>query len=184
MGVDAVQELSDLDILRQIRDANPDSQLPILWSEDKDPYTEWEGVTWNDEKIRVILLDVNSKQVLTLQNVNKLTALQTLDCSSNQLTALNVDGLTKDSFILKALSPERKFTKLSTSAHSLYEKSDPFYLPGPGGSLDLHETEFIERADGTVEVKGTKFIPTPKYQVKLEGVEKVGYRTITIGLIS
>lgn len=88
--------------------------------------------------------------------------------------------LTKDSFILKALSPERKFTKLSTSAHSLYEKSDPFYLPGPGGSLDLHETQFIERADGTVEVKGTKFIPTPKYQVKLEGVEKVGYRTITI----
>lgn len=88
--------------------------------------------------------------------------------------------LTKDSFILKALSPERKFTKLSTSAHSLYEKSDPFYLPGPGGSLDLHETQFIERADGTVEVKGTKFIPTPKYQVKLEGVEKVGFRTITI----
>ena len=88
--------------------------------------------------------------------------------------------LTKDSFILKALSPERKFTKLSTSAHSLYEKSDPFYLPGPGGSLDLHETQFNERADGTVEVKGTKFIPTPKYQVKLEGVEKVGYRTITI----
>lgn len=88
--------------------------------------------------------------------------------------------LTKDSFILKALSPERKFTKLSTSAHSLYEKSDPFYLPGPGGSLDLHETQFIERPDGTVEVKGTKFIPTPKYQVKLEGVEKVGFRTITI----
>lgn len=92
-----------------------------------------------------------------------------------------VIGILKEkSFVLKALSPERKFTKLSTSAHSLYEKSDPYYLPGPGGSLDLHETEFLEYADGTVEVKGTKFIPTPKYQVKLEGVEKVGFRTITI----
>ena len=40
MGIDAVQELSDLDILRQIREANPTSQLPSLWSEDKDPYTE------------------------------------------------------------------------------------------------------------------------------------------------
>ena len=50
-------------------------------------------MTWNDEKTRVTLLDVNSKQVLTLQNVNKLTALQRLICHSNQLTALDVTGL-------------------------------------------------------------------------------------------
>ena len=37
-------ELSDLDILRQIRDANPQSNLPTNWSEDKDPYTQWRGV--------------------------------------------------------------------------------------------------------------------------------------------
>ena len=88
------QYYTDLDILRQIRDANPTSKLPSLWLDTEDPYTQWEGVTWNDEKIRVTQLDVNSKQVLTLQNVNKLIALQYLNCSSNQLTTLNVSGLT------------------------------------------------------------------------------------------
>ncbi|MGD0783185.1 MAG: acyclic terpene utilization AtuA family protein, partial [Candidatus Aminicenantales bacterium] len=45
--------------------------------------------------------------------------------------------LTKDSFILEALNPQRKFTKTSTAAHTLYEKSDPYHLPGPGGAIDL-----------------------------------------------
>ena len=40
MGVDSIAELTDLDILRQIRDANPSSQLPSLWLEDEDPYTQ------------------------------------------------------------------------------------------------------------------------------------------------
>ena len=93
MGIN-FDKTSDLDILRQIRNANPTSQLPNMWLDTEDPYTQWEGVTWNAEKTRVTLLDVNSRQVLTLQNVNKLTALQILYCSSTQLTALNVSGLT------------------------------------------------------------------------------------------
>lgn len=93
MGIDAVQELSDLDILRQIRDANPTSELPSLWLDTEDPYTQWEGVTWNDEKIRVTQLDVNSKSITSLPNINKLTSLQLLYCMSNQLTTLDVSGL-------------------------------------------------------------------------------------------
>lgn len=88
--------------------------------------------------------------------------------------------LTEDSFILKALSPERKFTAQSTAAHTLYEKSDPCHLPGPGGVLDLANVTFTERGDGTVEVKGTKFVPTNPYMIKLEGSLPVGYRTISI----
>ncbi|MBQ7529897.1 acyclic terpene utilization AtuA family protein [bacterium] len=88
--------------------------------------------------------------------------------------------LKEDSFILQALSPERKFTAQSTAAHTLYEKSDPFHLPGPGGSLDLTNVTFTELGDGRVEVRGTKFVPTPKYQVKLEGSRCVGYRTISV----
>ncbi|MCR5660957.1 MAG: DUF1446 domain-containing protein [bacterium] len=88
--------------------------------------------------------------------------------------------LREDSFILKALSPERKFTAQSTAAHTLYEKSDPSHLPGPGGSLDLTGVSFTEIGDGMVEVRGTKFVPTPKYAVKLEGSRCVGYRTISV----
>jgi len=88
--------------------------------------------------------------------------------------------LREDSFVLQALSPERRFTAQSTAAHTLYEKSDPFHLPGPGGSLDLTGVRFTEIGDGRVEVRGTRFVPTPTYAVKLEGARPVGFRTISI----
>ncbi|WP_201258080.1 hypothetical protein, partial [Piscirickettsia litoralis] len=43
----------------------------------------------------------------------------------------------EDTFELIPLSEERTFTPESVAAHSLYEKSDPYNLPGPGGYLDL-----------------------------------------------
>ena len=87
--------------------------------------------------------------------------------------------LREDSFVLKALSDERKFTAESAAAHTLYEKSDPYFLPGPGGRLDLTACTFTEVGDGTVEVRGSKHVHTP-YMVKLEGSALVGYRTISI----
>jgi hypothetical protein len=88
--------------------------------------------------------------------------------------------LREDCFVLETLSSERKFTPRSTAAHSLYEKSDPYFLPGPGGSLDLTQVQFTELEDGVVQVKGTRFVPTPTYQVKLEASKLVGYRTVSI----
>lgn len=34
-------------------------------------------------------------------------------------------------FTLKTFNPQRKFTETSAAAHTLYEKSDPYFLPGP-----------------------------------------------------
>ncbi len=87
--------------------------------------------------------------------------------------------LREDSFVLKALSDERKFTAESAAAHTLYEKSDPYFLPGPGGVLDLTECTFSEPGDGTVIVRGSRHVHRP-YQVKLEGAAPVGFRTISI----
>lgn len=87
--------------------------------------------------------------------------------------------LREDSFILKALSAERRFTAESAAAHTLYEKSDPYFLPGPGGVLDLTGCRFIEHPDGTAEVRGSKYVRRP-YQVKLEGARPVGFRTLAI----
>lgn len=84
-----------------------------------------------------------------------------------------------DRFVLKALSDERKFTAESAAAHTLYEKSDPYFLPGPGGVLDLTACTFTELGDGTVEVRGSRHVHTP-YKVKLEGAATVGYRTLSI----
>lgn len=88
--------------------------------------------------------------------------------------------LREDCFILEALNPVRQCTKLSVAAHTLYEKSDPYSLPGPGGTLDLRQTTFEELPGGKVKVAGTKFVPTEKYYLKLEGARRVGYRTISI----
>ena len=87
--------------------------------------------------------------------------------------------LRKDSFVLEPLSPLRKCTTLSVAAHTLYEKTNPYVLPGPGGAINLHESKFAQISDNMVRVSGSKFVPTEDYFVKLEGVRKVGYRTIS-----
>lgn len=92
--------------------------------------------------------------------------------------------LRKDHFEVEPLSDHRVCTTLSVAAHTLYEKSDPYHLPGPGGELDLTACEFIQVDERTVRVRGTKFVPTESYFVKLEGAKKVGYRTISIAGVS
>lgn len=88
--------------------------------------------------------------------------------------------LGEDYFKVFPLSSNRKCTLLSVAAHTLYEKSNPVRLPGPGGILDLTQTSFEQFSDNTVMVKGSRFIPTEEgYFVKLEGAKKVGYRTVS-----
>lgn len=89
--------------------------------------------------------------------------------------------LREDSFELEPLSPQRKCTTLSVAAHTLYEKSNPTSLPGPGGVLDLTGTTFEQTKENSVTVRGTKFVPTANgaYYVKLEGAKKVGCRTVS-----
>ncbi len=85
-----------------------------------------------------------------------------------------------DCFELESLNPQRQFTAVSTAAHTLYEKTDPYRLPGPGGTLDLMETRFEGLEGGRVRVSGTGFIASDPYTVKLEGVKSAGFRTISI----
>ncbi len=88
--------------------------------------------------------------------------------------------LHKEDFVLEPLSPIRKCTTLSVAAHTLYEKSNPYILPGPGGAINLHQSKFEQISDNMVKVSGSRFEPTEDYFVKLEGVKKVGYRTISV----
>ena len=92
--------------------------------------------------------------------------------------------LRRDHFELVPLNPLRKFTKESTAAHTLYEKSDPYYLPGPGGRLNLKNVRFEEIPDGRVRVYNSSFEPSERNMIKLEGVEKIGYRTISVAGVS
>ncbi|MEN6319927.1 MAG: acyclic terpene utilization AtuA family protein [Syntrophaceae bacterium] len=90
-------------------------------------------------------------------------------------------SLSNKYFELETLNDERCFTKTSTAAHTMYEKTNPYSLPGPGGTLDLSETFFETIDGGRIRVSGTRFIPALPYTVKLEGVKSTGFRTISIG---
>ncbi|KAL2837818.1 hypothetical protein BJX68DRAFT_280130 [Aspergillus pseudodeflectus] len=88
----------------------------------------------------------------------------------------------QDSFELTPTARGQRCTPLSVAAHTFYEKTRPDRLPGPGGVLHLDNATYTQQRDGrTTLVKGSEFVPTPVYQVKLEGVTKLGYRTVFIG---
>ncbi|KAL7904467.1 CoA-transferase family III domain-containing protein [Trichoderma velutinum] len=86
----------------------------------------------------------------------------------------------RDSFDLTPLSSEERCTPLSVASHTLYEKTRPDLLPGPGGVLKLDRAQYEQITEKTCRVSGAEFIKTP-YQIKLEGVTHLGYRTIFIG---
>lgn len=88
--------------------------------------------------------------------------------------------LRHDHFDLEPLNPIRKCTQLSVAAHTLYEKTNPYILPGPGGHLDLRETKFEQVTDSIARVSGSRFIKSPAYTIKLEGSRRIGYRTVSI----
>lgn len=85
-----------------------------------------------------------------------------------------------DYFRIEPISPKRKCTTTSVAAHTLYEKSNPYILYGPGGVLDLSNCEFTQVNDRCVKVTGTKYTKDQQETVKLEGSKRIGYRSISI----
>ena len=87
----------------------------------------------------------------------------------------------EDSFDLEPMEEGNRCTEISVASHTLYEKTRPDLLPGPGGVLDLRTAHYLQLTDRAVRVWGSKFKPSETYQVKLEGAAVVGYRSIFIG---
>ncbi|SAL76154.1 acyclic terpene utilization AtuA family protein [Caballeronia telluris] len=87
----------------------------------------------------------------------------------------------RDSFDLEPMNPLERCTPASVAAHTLYEKTRPDLLTGPGGVLDLREATYEQITERAVRVRGSRFIPADDYTVKLEGAGVVGMRTIFIG---
>lgn len=88
--------------------------------------------------------------------------------------------LRRDHFLVEPLNPERTCTVTSVAAHTLYEKSDPYRLPGPGGVLDLTGTTFHQHTERVVRVSGSRFVPSDEHTVKVEAARRVGHRTVSV----
>jgi hypothetical protein len=77
----------------------------------------------------------------------------------------------EDSFDILPLNPNARCTPTSIAAHTLYEKTRPDILLGPGGALHLANATYEQLPDNrTVRVRGSKFVPSAEgeYTVKLK----------------
>lgn len=87
-----------------------------------------------------------------------------------------------DHFDLVPVNEGERVTPVSAAAHTLYEKTRPDVLPGPGGRLHLTSAKYEQLPDGrSVRVSGAVYEKDEVYKVKLEGAELLGYRTVFIG---
>lgn len=87
-----------------------------------------------------------------------------------------------ESFDITPMDPGSRCTTVSVAAHTLYEKTRPDILVGPGGSLHLEKATYEELPDcRSVRVRHGTFVKADTYNVKLEGARTVGYRSMFFG---
>src|SRR6185436_1916038 len=108
-----------------------------------------------------------------------------LECAG--LSAVPVDlaepllgRVRRDHFEVEPCHPAHRCTTVSVAGHSLYERGDPCLQPGPGGVNDLTDSVFTQLDERRVRVSGSRFVPDATYRVKLEGAERLGYRTVVL----
>lgn len=87
--------------------------------------------------------------------------------------------LRKDHFVVFPLSPTRRCTVTSVASHAFYERPDIFRELNPGGYLDVSAAVYEQLDERSVRVSGARWVEQP-YTIKLEGVERIGYRSITL----
>ncbi|MEM8977946.1 MAG: acyclic terpene utilization AtuA family protein [Pseudomonadota bacterium] len=88
----------------------------------------------------------------------------------------------QDGFLVTPMAEEGDATPRTVSAHMLYENSNPFQLYEPGGYLDV-EGAVYEAQGRSTRVRGSQWVPSDTYTVKLEGARCVGYQTISVTLV-
>jgi len=83
-------------------------------------------------------------------------------------------------FIMEPPNPEHLCTPQSVAAHTFYETGSPVHLYEPSGMVDTSTANYEAETERTVRVSGSRFVPAKTYTIKLEGVEKAGYQTISV----
>ncbi len=86
-----------------------------------------------------------------------------------------------DYFELRPANPIRRCTVDRVAAHTLYEQTNPYLIYEPDGVIDLKDCTFKQIDDRTVRISGATFTEAEEKTLKLEGVKRVGYRTVCVG---
>ncbi|MBX2881091.1 MAG: DUF1446 domain-containing protein [Granulosicoccus sp.] len=104
-------------------------------------------------------------------------------CSTHPTSGVIVIDFDKDSFTVQPLADDAVCTPHSVSAHMLYENSDPFILYEPGGYLDVTDAIYSSTGDTSVTVSGSRWVPSNRYTVKLEGATLAGYQSTILAVL-
>lgn len=89
----------------------------------------------------------------------------------------------KGYFVVEPPNPEFICTPVSVAAHTFYETGSPIHLYEPSGMVDTSTADYTPESERSVRVTGSRFVPAEKYTIKLEGVEKAGYRSMTVAFV-
>lgn len=165
--------------------AHPDFNIVIGGrAYDPSPYVAYCAYNALGQQSRNVF-DLGKMQLGTFTHMGKVLECGGL-CSTPKTMGAYATIYKDCSFTITPLDPSSKCTPLSVAAHTLYEKSRPDILHGPGGYLDLNAATYTSLSDGrTVLVRGSTFHSSASdnlpYTVKLEAARTVGYRTLMIG---
>lgn len=88
--------------------------------------------------------------------------------------------LREDHLVCEPPNPIRRCTPLSVANFALHENASPIRHTEPGGVLDTEHVTFEAVSERTVKVSGMRWEPAETYTVKLEGVERTGFRAMTV----
>ena len=83
-------------------------------------------------------------------------------------------------FVVESPNVAKACTVESVAAHTLYEKSNPVWLPGPSGIADLRASKFEALDAARVKVWGSEFQRASTLTVKLEGAKLIGHRHVAL----
>lgn len=90
-----------------------------------------------------------------------------------------VGVMRKDEFTLRPALDSLACTPNSCLMHSFYERSDIRLAKFSNGTLDRSGAEYVQIDENATRIRGAKFKEEP-YSVLLEGVKRVGYRSLFI----
>lgn len=129
--------------------------------------------------------NLSSEQLGGLYHLGKILECGGLCATPKGLGAM---GIVNSDFSvdIRPLDPGAKCIPLSVAAHTLYEKTQPDLLPGPGGVLDVSTATYTQLEDSvTTRVSGSTFSLAQKqnqpFTIKLEGARVTGFRTLMMG---
>jgi hypothetical protein len=113
-------------------------------------------------------------------HMGKIVECGSMSCVPGDLHGSLFARLREDHFILEPPLPTRRCTVHSVASHTLYERSNPYLQPGPGGVNDLRDSRFEQVDERAVKVSGSRWITDPVYKLRLEGARLAGHRSISI----